>query len=400
MVKMTNMMPQRRRSFLVVKLDNLPSIFIVDGKETKSRLRGEIIFICFLTEKNQPSLAIDSFNVTADSVRTKAGDSGRISMKLGERSPVVTSYEHEKGKLDAKFKVSLHYPLIDKIKGWERSGEDCFVPYTEIFLATLVGEFEKVLEPKHYKFEILRATISLKSEKEKPKGGNPDGDELNFTVADIAMAAPDLTLPAQWVIIGVRTMTKHLPIRPVFIVGPNVTGESFYPMLDTANEIWGKCCIHFDALCPPRYINNDAYRVLTEAEASNLVNEVDEDDAIEIFVVERWDPVDQYGGGGTWGSGMGSAKIITCDNQLPLNQNHLAHELGHVLGLLHPGDDVRGALTPGCVGSIMEPSGFYADNPSEQCSKNCHNASNPFLCTPPHQPWCMIRHSASETALF
>lgn len=390
MVNMTNMIPhQRRRSFLVVKLDNLPSKFTVDGKEIKSRLRGEIIFLCFLTEKNQPLLAIDSFNVTADSVRTKAGDSGRISMKLGESSPVVASYDHKKGKLDAKFKVSLHYPLIDKIKGWERSGEDNFLPYTETFLATLVGEFEKVLEPKHYKFEMLRATISLKSEKEKS------------TVADIAMVA-DLILPAQWVIKGLLTMTKHLPLRPVFIQSPSrfsrVTGESFYPMLDTANEIWGKCCIHFDALCPPRYINNDDYRVLTAAEAPDLRNEVDEDDAIEIFVVERWDPVDQYGGGATWSSGTAAAQIITCDNQLPLNQNHLAHELGHVLGLGHPGGG--GTLTPGCADSIMEPSGFYADNPSEQCRKNCLNASNPLLCTPPHQPWCIIWFGASETELY
>ena len=392
MVNTPNMIPnQRRRSFLVIKLDNLPSKFIVDGKEIKSKLRGEIILICFLTEENQPSMAIDSFNVTTDSVGTKAGDSGRISMKLGESSPVVASYDHKNRKLDAKFKVSLHYPLIDKTKGWERSGEDSFVPYTEIFLATLVGEFEKVIEPKHYKFEILRATISLESEKEKS------------IVADIAMSA-DLMLPAQWVLPGILTMTKHLPIRPVFIgVEPTsrflrVTGESFYPMLDIANEIWAKCCIHFDALCPPRYINNDAYRVLTAAEAYNLLNEVDEDDAIEVFVVERWDPVDQYGGGATWSSGTANSKIVTCDNQLPLNQNHLAHELGHVLGLDHPGGG--DTLTPGCTGSIMEPSGFYADNPSEQCRKNCLNASNPLLCTPPHQPWCAMRPVASVTELF
>jgi hypothetical protein len=56
----------------------------------------------------------------------------------------------------------------------------------------------------------------------------------------------------------------------------------------------------------------------------------------------------------------------------------LAHELGHVLGLGHPGDTTD-SLVDGCVGSVMEPSGFFADNPGVQCEDNCQNASNPHL---------------------
>lgn len=383
----------RRRSFLISKLDNLPIKITLEKKGIKSRIRGEIVFLCFLSEKNQPKLAIDSFNITTDSVRTSIGDSGRLSMKLGEEAPVMASYNHKSGKLDAKFRVQLHYPLMDKKLGWKSSGEDYFVPHTETYLATLEGEFEKPLEPRHYKVEILRATLILKPYKEKPR------------IADLAIRA-DLLLPTQIVIIsGVLSIIRRLPIRPVFIGKPSTlpylagpTGESFYPLLDRANEIWKKCCIQFDVLCPPRYVENGDYRVLTIAEAPNLLSEVDEEDAIEVFVVDSWDPADTYGGGATWSSGTAEAKIITCDNQLPLNKNHLAHELGHVLGLHHPG--VTDTLIPGCVDSIMEPSGFYADNPSEQCWKNCRNASNPLLCTHPHRPWCAIRLSGDEDDLF
>ena len=97
-------------------------------------------------------------------------------------------------------------------------------------------------------------------------------------------------------------------------------------------------------------------------------------------MVERFDPVDRFGGGATWSSGTTNAKIVTGDNQLPVNQNHLGHELGHVLNLDHPGT-ASGSLIPGCDNTIMEPSGFYADNPDAQCPSNCSNATNPLIST-------------------
>ena len=87
------------------------------------------------------------------------------------------------------------------------------------------------------------------------------------------------------------------------------------------------------------------------------------------------------------GSGTATAKVVSTDNQLPLNQNHMAHELGHVLGLGHPGDSTD-TLVDGCAGSVLEPSGFFADNPGLQCEANCDNASNPLLRLVPWV-WCI-----------
>jgi hypothetical protein len=61
-----------------------------------------------------------------------------------------------------------------------------------------------------------------------------------------------------------------------------------------------------------------------------------------------------------------------------VNQNHMAHELGHVLALGNPGNSGDN-LVDGCAGSVMEPSGFFADNPGVQCDANCQNDSNPLL---------------------
>jgi hypothetical protein len=178
---------------------------------------------------------------------------------------------------------------------------------------------------------------------------------------------------------------KRLCVQPVFIRSnaddPSPTGTSFNTLLANANNIWRKCCIQFDAE-DPIYIDNSSYKTITEdsAEESDLRAEVDCDDCIEIFVVDKWSPEDAHGGGATWSGGTADAKIITADSNLPIDQNHLAHELGHVLNLKHPG--CATATRPaGCDDSVMEPSGFHNDNPPEQCTSNCNNASNPLLRT-------------------
>jgi len=197
-----------------------------------------------------------------------------------------------------------------------------------------------------------------------------------------------------------------LLVQPVFIgtgpSDPTATGTVFNTLLERSAEIWDRCgtvrCISIISKTPI-YINNNAYRVIDGAEATSLRALVNEADAVEVFVVERWDPY-YDGGGACWSSGTASAKIVTCDQQLnvpcpmpsglwgcsageggtcgAVNYYHLAHELGHALNLLHPGDS-RTGMVDGSSGSIMEPSGFCRDNPSVQSAKNCRSASSPLI---------------------
>lgn len=94
--------------------------------------------------------------------------------------------------------------------------------------------------------------------------------------------------------------------------------------------------------------------------------------AVEVFFVEVSDPVGLHGGGVCYSGGTANTKIITYDTNLPINLYNLAHELGHALNLSHP----PGNSTPG---SLMEPSGFCADNPALMSNQNCDNASNPLF---------------------
>ncbi|MFX1298387.1 MAG: hypothetical protein ACFFD2_26470, partial [Promethearchaeota archaeon] len=153
--------------------------------------------------------------------------------------------------------------------------------------------------------------------------------------------------------------------------------------------IWRQCCVFF-SIRPVMYVYNSAYEVLnSQSEAINLSNEIDTS-FVEVYFADRFDPL-IWGGGASISSGTAAARVVTCDQQLrvpdpanpgeflgAVNVNHLAHELGHVIGLAHPGSGST-TLVDATAGTVMEPSGFYADNPHAQSQFNCDNVSNPLF---------------------
>lgn len=236
----------------------------------------------------------------------------------------------------------------------------------------IVGEFE----PRAYRYQNFEGVLRI----EMPRDYVDKYKMERFFEIK-------LVFPLIWFEFSAR---KELWLQPVFISGSGSTpptGSDFYPLLARANQIWAKCCVQFRAKCP-KYVSNQNYRISTQAEATAFKDEVSVSDAIEVFMVERLDPETLWGGGATFSSGTASAKIVTGDNQLPGNDNHLAHELGHVVGLGHPGNP--NGLVDSCPGSVMEPSGFFADNPEFQCRFNCRMAANPLLTSLPGL-WCIGR---------
>ncbi len=368
----------------------------VDKRGTS--FRGEIVFRVVPARKGQLTMFLHRLNLVSAGVGTARGKSGVIGLNLA-KSGSKMSYDPRTGKVTAKFQSTLHYELIDKKKGYRRvqgkHESDIFPSYTEVMVGNLVGKLP----------EQMRAA---------KKGQASFNGELKLEISKKVLGAIrsisliDFRVRLEWVF--PTEPAEILKVQPVFIGSgsrdPNVTGEAFETLIRRASEIWNRCgtvrCLRLLAN-PPRYVNNDAYRVIDNSdEAADLRAEVDVADAVEVFVVERLDLALalRWGGGATWGSGTASTKIVTCDQQLDVpcpapctngacrragatpdcgavNYYHLAHELGHALNLDHPTGEY--GLAPSTVNSNMEPSGFCCDNPNIQSARNCRNASNPLL---------------------
>ena len=126
-----------------------------------------------------------------------------------------------------------------------------------------------------------------------------------------------------------------------------------------------------------------SYWVTTDAgtEEENLRAEVDDDDCIETFFVNDFDPVDAHGGGAAWGGGTAGSKVISSDANARngVDFTHLAHEFGHVIGLHHPWEAGTANLYPASTGTLMCGSGFNNDNPTINSQENEDNVSNPLF---------------------
>jgi hypothetical protein len=179
--------------------------------------------------------------------------------------------------------------------------------------------------------------------------------------------------------------TRTLCIQPVAIRDnardPNPTGAGLEFGLPAARSEWGKADIRL-SVRPWMYIENSAFRVASALERDEIRDSVNEDDCIEVFFTERFTSNDN-GGGETTGSGTVAAKIVSSDENaaVGVDLHHLAHELGHVLSLLHPDrpDAGRPWMIPGSTGTLMCPSGFGNDNPDPNSQENKDNVQNPLL---------------------
>lgn len=126
-------------------------------------------------------------------------------------------------------------------------------------------------------------------------------------------------------------------------------------------------------------VTKSKYMTLSSSEADDLRSEVKVDDCIEVFFVDKFSPESMWGGGATWGLGTANSQVISSDGNADggIDFTHLAHELGHVLGLCHPGD--CGGNEASSSNTLMCPSGWHRDNPTRNSAENETNAHNPLL---------------------
>jgi hypothetical protein len=370
---------EKEEGTMVIKFekDNV-NVEANSGKAT-TKFGGEVVYHVSQTT-DETTFQLKSLSLVTLPVKTTQGDSGNISVLLKPGS-TKSKYTRRTMTISSEFTVDVHYPLIDKIKGFkkikeeEKEGDD-FRSYTESFTGTLTCSFRDKPQVDRKKEVKKSAKIKLKMKLKKKDIPQDTMDNIRDIGGDFD-AVEVKVYPIWWF------FRKTLNVQPVFIRytpatgvccggGPTATtGGSYTILRDRAIEMWDRCCIALNFL-PPVYIQNNNYRILSAAEAAPLRATYDNANAVEVYIVEVSDPVGMWGGGASFSSGTANAYVITFDTNLPINLLNLAHELGHSLGLWHPPWN----STPG---SLMEPSGFTLDNPPLMSDQNCNNASNPLV---------------------
>lgn len=169
---------------------------------------------------------------------------------------------------------------------------------------------------------------------------------------------------------------------PIFTA--HYSGDGLAFGLPGAQTEWGKADVVF-SVREWKTVFNVNYSTLTSGEATALRATVDDDDCAEVFFVDQLSPNSMWGGGATWGGGTASAKIISSDENADhgIDATHLAHEIGHVITLKHPGEGFPNASAPnrvdGSTGTLMCPSGFMNDNPQVNSQWNKDSVQNPLF---------------------
>jgi hypothetical protein len=204
----------------------------------------------------------------------------------------------------------------------------------------------------------------------------------------IATRLTRVQLEISW--IRLLEVAKRLCLQPVRIgslkfsgfppvLSVNLSGDGLAFGLPGAQTQWAKADVVFEVR---DWITvwKSQYSVLTSTEADTLRPEVNVDDCVEVFFVDRFSPNAMWGGGATWSGGTASAKIISSDENADngIDLTHLAHELGHAIDLGHPGDFFPGLTVPS-TGTLMCPSGFMNDNPQVNSQWNKDHVDNPLF---------------------
>lgn len=352
-------------------------------------------------KENEPRYAVNAMNIvyfgvpqaTVSGREKKGKPTGVLGFSLNmEKEPQVLTFNPKSNEFRGALRGQIDFPQLYDITGVKSDpkSDDIDVPNQPAKVVVHITPTKSITKNAATKGKGLvqmEASIDLGINAEPLKQYKVRGYKITTKEA---FAKFEVSFLPWWEIakrlclqpVGIA-MEKYLtPELPPITIAISGAGLDFG--IVGANTEWNKADIVFEVR-DWALVHDESYATLKEDEESDLMAEVDVDDCIEIFFVSRFDPSDNHGGGVTFSGGRASSKIISSDENsvFGIDLTHLAHELGHVMTLKHPGLGYPTAAQPHRVdasaGTLMCPSGFMNDNPRRNSLWNADKASNPLF---------------------
>lgn len=178
--------------------------------------------------------------------------------------------------------------------------------------------------------------------------------------------------------------TRQVPVQPVFFrdnaADPAPTGTSFNRRMQVARDVWGKLGVQFAVSAAVTL--DDAARKVQGATMPEIQSIAGTRTAagVEVFLVDN--DIAFQGGAFTFFPWDIGAKVVLTDRGT--SNSILAHEMGHVMGLFHPG---TGTPHDGDADTVMRPTGSHSiENPTRNTQINAARLTWPpgaATCTQP-----------------
>lgn len=387
---------QRKDASLMIA--NVPIGGTLQARQKSLPLKGNLSFQLEMSPEQvkagtvnvrQFNLAFFGVQQSAISGKETKSKTGVLGMTIPPSArKVQLRYDAQNRTLSGEIPVQAHFPQLDEIFPPEmakrnREGDDDFaVSRTQPGRVKFQIKFADALDQVASRAVQSKEAIKVEGQTSATVEVEPLKDN-RFTVADYFVRLSEARLVAEIGFIVRFEAANRLCIQPVRIrsgaADPTPTGAGLAFGLPGATTQWNKADVVFQVR-DWMTVTNAAWKVASEgAEETDIRASVSVDDCIEIFFVENFTPESLHGGGATWSSGTANAKIITSDGNAVggIDFTHLAHELGHVIYMGHPGNPF-GMFDPS-TNTLMCPSGWRRDNPTRNSQANKDHVANPLF---------------------
>ncbi len=320
-----------------------------NAEETSAVVSGELVVEMFGDHPTVRGLRITRFGLVAGSAKGKRGATGTITV-IGDGAIGTLKPEERGYGIDIEIPARINYESLDRalVKDMDKgcyyrpAFEPCSVrvtgllvdqqgrmtlPYVTVNVVCAAGEFEEVLGVNISVREIVATMVN-------PTGGIVQDFSANSGYDPCIQVNP-----------------RQLTVQPVGFrtdaADPAPTGGTAAAQFGTAQTVWAKACIQIDVL-PFVYIDDATLKTSTDLTAIRAAYTDPDPNVIEVYFIDN--PLPAIGGGSAGAIGVASCKVVVAE---PNGGNPvlMAHELGHVLGLLHP------PSVNSDPGTVMQPTG-------------------------------------------